>query len=561
MKRILLITVILAFTYSFSESRAGSIFEDARINGSFQADAQMYNSDSAIGAEEPAEKALVNSALYLNISAGKFNMGMRYEYYLNPLSGFDPSYKNGSGLGYRFIEYNEDMFSVTAGNFYEQFGSGLIFRSYEERQLGIDNAVDGVRFKFRPIKGIEAKAFVGKQRQFWTVGEGIIRGGDLNMSLGSLFEKVLPDGYDVTLGGSFVSRYQEDDASQYKRPKNTLAYSTRLGVSSSFMTVDLEYAYKYNDPNLTNKYNYNNGYGFIFNTSIFTSGLGFSLNLHKVDNMDFRSSRSAQKNNLTMSFVAPLTKQQTFRLLTLYPYSTQLNGEAGVQAELTYTFPVKSLIGGDYGTTVTLNYSRVNSIDTTHTLIDTTTHNALTYDSPFFGIGNKTYFQEFNFDLTKKWSKQLKTVFTIANTVYDRDIMENQGAALYGKVNATAFITEVTYRFTSIYALRCELQHLWSTQDSTVSADDTKNGNWFMLSAEFTVAPHWYFTVSDEYNYGNDNSDKRLHYYNAAVTFINEGLRINAGWSRQRSGLICVGGVCRTVPASSGPYVSVSASF
>jgi hypothetical protein len=37
------------------------------------------------------------------------------------------------------------MVGVTIGNFYDQFGSGMIFRAYEERQLGIDNSLDGIK--------------------------------------------------------------------------------------------------------------------------------------------------------------------------------------------------------------------------------------------------------------------------------------------------------------------------------------------------------------------------------------------------------------------------------
>jgi len=46
---------------------------------------------------------------------------------------------------------------VTVGNYYEQFGSGMIFRSYEERGLGYDNAMDGVRIKYVPYKGVYLK--------------------------------------------------------------------------------------------------------------------------------------------------------------------------------------------------------------------------------------------------------------------------------------------------------------------------------------------------------------------------------------------------------------------
>ena len=44
----------------------------------------------------------------------------------------------------RYATYSIDNLEITAGNYYDQLGSGLIFRSYEEKGLGIDNAMDGV---------------------------------------------------------------------------------------------------------------------------------------------------------------------------------------------------------------------------------------------------------------------------------------------------------------------------------------------------------------------------------------------------------------------------------
>ena len=48
---------------------------------------------------------------------------------------------------------------VTLGNYYEQFGSGFILRTYEERSLGIDNSLLGARVVARPFKGVQLKAF------------------------------------------------------------------------------------------------------------------------------------------------------------------------------------------------------------------------------------------------------------------------------------------------------------------------------------------------------------------------------------------------------------------
>ncbi|MBK6883748.1 MAG: hypothetical protein IPH05_12560 [Flavobacteriales bacterium] len=57
----------------------------------------------------------------------------------------------GTGVVYR-RKYQLSDLEVTAGSFSEQFGQGLIFRSYG-RYLGVDN-VDGVRVKYKPYRGV-----------------------------------------------------------------------------------------------------------------------------------------------------------------------------------------------------------------------------------------------------------------------------------------------------------------------------------------------------------------------------------------------------------------------
>jgi hypothetical protein len=128
-----------------------------RFTGNTQIEAQSYKADSAMEAKRVPEQIQSNGYFNLNYINGGLTAGIRYEYYLNPLQGFDVNYK-GQGIAHRFINYSNDFVEVTAGNFYEQFGSGMIFRTYEEKPLGLDNAMDGARFKVKPIAGIE---FVG----------------------------------------------------------------------------------------------------------------------------------------------------------------------------------------------------------------------------------------------------------------------------------------------------------------------------------------------------------------------------------------------------------------
>ena len=89
-------------------------------------------------------------------------------------------------LHIRYLRFADSTIDVTAGNFYEQFGSGLILRSYWQYQLGVDNSIDGVRLKYNLYKGISVKGVIGHQRYFWGEGAGIVRGIDGEINLNQL---------------------------------------------------------------------------------------------------------------------------------------------------------------------------------------------------------------------------------------------------------------------------------------------------------------------------------------------------------------------------------------
>jgi hypothetical protein len=528
-------------------------FEAGNITGNVQIEAQSYSPDSLMGAPEVDEKLLSNAFINLIYRNQNVEIGFRYENYLNPILGFDARLK-GQGVPYRYFTYRDEKFEVTGGDFYEQFGSGLILRAYQEVALGIDNALDGFRVKLRPVEGIEFTGLIGRNRVFWSKGEGIVRGGDLNISLNDVFEEYMPEDYRFTLGASLVSKYQPDRDIFLKMPENVLAYSTRIGVISDDFAIDGEYAYKYNDPNATNKLRYNIGQGLIVKGSYYGEGFGLALNAHWIDNMDMRSDRNARAQELFLNFIPPLTRQHAYALASLYPMATQFNNEAGIQLELTYQIPRDTWIGGQYGTMLTLNYSDVMSIDTSN--ID-----VYTYKSNFLGIGDRRYFRDINLDVSRKWSDKFKTDLTLLNIIYDRDVMENEGAPLYGKVFQTALILDAQYVFDNGHSLRGELQHSWSVQDSALIEPDNMNGNWAHLLLEYTIAPHWYLTVYDQYNYGNDSEDRQIHYINGSVAYLTGTTRVQVGFGKQRGGIICVGGICRAVPASNGVFLSISSSF
>ena len=129
------VTISLA---GYSQNNGGS------ISGNIESTFQFLNNDTLIGANQPAEKGLLNTYMNVFYTNGNFKAGMRLESYLPRIQGY-PNRFDGTGIGMRYIGYSNDLVDVTIGSFYEQFGSGMIFRAYEERSLGYDNLMDGAR--------------------------------------------------------------------------------------------------------------------------------------------------------------------------------------------------------------------------------------------------------------------------------------------------------------------------------------------------------------------------------------------------------------------------------
>jgi hypothetical protein len=544
---ILSLITIFASKNSFTQEAISS----SNIHGNFSLEGQYYITDSAINAYEVKERILSNSFLNLIYTNGNFTTGVRYEAYLGPMKGYDEAYA-GNGVPYRFASYKKDELEVTVGNFYDQFGNGLIFRSYEEKTLGIDNAIDGIRVKYTPVNGITLKGIMGNQRIYWTKSAGIIRGFDGEFMLNDICKKLQNSKTKIILGGSAVSKYQKDKpTSKYKLPVNVAAFAGRFDVSRGKFALQGEYAYKINDPSALNNYIYKPGEALFLSGSYSQKGLGIILAAKRIDNMNFRTDRDMIGNPLTISFLPSISKQHTYSLAALYPYSTQPNGEIGVFGQVSYMVKKGTKLGGKYGTDVSFNFSKINNIKKEKVApgIAIDSAGTLGYKSDFFAIGDEAYFQDFNIEVTHKFNKHWKAIFTYMNLMYNISVIENhEGPNIYANVG----IADVTYKFNDKNALRVELQSMMTKQDKK---------DWFTGLVEYTIAPKWFFSVMDQYNYGNEDSDKRFHYYMAAIGYTKGSNRIALQYGRQREGIVCVGGICRAVPASNGFQISITSSF
>ena len=529
--------------------------QNSEIHGDFSLNLQSYIEDETINATAADEVVLNNAFLNLIYSSNNFTVGLRYESYLNALLDYDSEFK-GNGIPYRYATYSIDGLEITAGNFYEQFGSGLIFRSYEEKGLGIDNAMDGIRLKYRIGKGISLKSFIGKSRTFFTYADGIFRGIDGEVDVNETFG--LENQTKYILGGSFISRYEQRSNPKFIIPQNVAAYAGRLNILNGGWNYYGEYAYKINDPINSlqeSEMNYASGSAFTNSITYSQRGFGVTAEIHRADNMLLLSERDRTGKAYIMNYIPTLSKPHAYTLLAIYPCATQAMGELGVQLDLFYKFKKGTLLGGKYGTKINLNLSRINALEGGNSMLNDNTD----HTPALLNFDEELYFSDINLEINKKVNKKVKYNAVFAHQKYNKDFLEGKTPGEYGTLSSTIGVIDLSYKIKKGHTIRIETQALFAKEIDSVSKK--QEGDWVMALAEYTISPNWFFTIQDMYNYGNEDESKRLHYMNINFGFLKGATRFEIGYGKKREGIFCVGGVCKVVPSSNGLNLSITSSF
>ena len=494
------------------------------LHGTVQSDVLLPQTDSAIGAEKTGD-VLTNTYVDLQLQSQYVDAGVRMEYLEHPLPGFERDFA-GWGVPHFWVKGRLGCAELTAGTFYEQFGSGFILRTYEERSLGIDNSLLGGRLVLKPTKGVTIKALSGRQRRYWSWNKGLVSGADAEVALNEWLPALAKSGTELTLGASWVNKYeaQEDifvDAThRLNLPEFVNAWDVRATLNNGPWSLLAEYAQKTQDPSFDNQYSYDRGTAALFSGSYSKRGLSLLLQVKRSENMSFRSRRSMIGASSFINHLPAFTQDHTYALAALYPYATQLaGGEWAWQAEAGYNFKRKTTLGGRYGMNVKVNFSHVRWEGT-------------------------TFYQDLDVQLSRKLTKDFRLTLMYMNQRYNKTVVEGEG----GMVRSNIFIADGKYQFSPKVTLRTELQYL-------ATADD--QGDWAYGLAELSLAPHWMLTASDMYNVG----ETHLHYYQGGVAFSTGAHRLQLGYGRTRAGYNCSGGVCRYVPASKGVTLSYNYNF
>lgn len=559
-----LICLLLAFSPSvgaMAQSDNGVV-----VTGSVQSDILIPEFDPEIQdrANKVDDWATTNTFADVNIMSEHVDAGARFEFLEHPLPGFrKPSFSEdyaGWGVPYFYVKTHFKNWDLTLGNFYEQFGSGFILRTYEERNLGIDNSLLGGRFTIRPVAGVSFKLLGGKQRRYWDLNDAWITGADLELSLDQWFKGLSNSGTYITLGASWVNKYEKTDdvmadaTHKLNMPSSVNAFDVRANLQKGGFNLLAEYAWKSQDPTYENGWIYRKGSVAMLSASYSKRGMSLLLQAKRSDNMSFRSRRrEGESETTTASFINHLpafTMDQTYALAAMYPYATYPDGEWAYQAEIGYNFKRHTLLGGKYGTNVRVNFSHIRGIE--RDPINGGGPGTDGYSSAFWKWGDDgMYYQDINVQIEKRVTRSFNIHLMYMNQFYNNVINTiAKGELSHGKkfVHSDIFVLDAKYKFNNKFTLRGELQYLSTDEDL---------GDWWYGLLELSILPNWMFTIADMYNSGVTD----IHYYQGLVTYSAGSHRIQLGYGRTRAGYNCAGGVCRYVPSSRGVTISYNYNF
>lgn len=488
------------------------------VKASLQSLSQLYVDDPLTG--QKAKPFASNDYLKFDYYYGRFSAGVQGEAYLPGILGY-PANLTGVSLSNAYAAWTAAGYSFTAGTLYEQFGSGLLFRSWEDRSIGINNALLGARGTFSYKDAVAFKALAGTPRYGIRYNTGTrLAGADISLSP-TAFLKGLP--FHMALEASWLGVFYRGE----EKPQN--GWSGRMNLSAGAFSGKLEYV----SPG-----NREGGNAQLAQFAFNSGSLGINLDLRRLEWMNTQIVKGEVMDNNLFNYLPALCTQYTYELANMHPYHAMAgemmtDGEMGGQADLFYHFKRGSALGGKRGMKLHLNFA---------------SYFRLSGESGF--EPGRMLMRDACAEVEKAFSRRFKLNFLYSFQEF---------SPTYGNTKATSLahiaVADMQYKFTDALSLRSEIQYLYTQEN--FSSDHNEDGDWVAGLLELGFAPHWSVYVSDMCNIGSSFNN----YYNAGVSFTWEKLMASLSWGRYKAGYLCSGGICRIVPAYSGAAISINYSF
>jgi len=543
-KHFTLCFILMLFLIPVAYSQSGY------FSGAFQSNTNFFVRDVKIGAYNMPQydnyKVGTDAWLNLDYNNEKYGLdiGVRFDFFYNSILRVPTSPYTGAGLGIFYVRKKIKDLTITAGYLYDQIGTGILYRSYEERTLGIDNALLGARLQYDVSSKLRLKAFGGVQKLQFSYLNPIILGFNADGNFTTKDTKttfqpgvgVIDRSMDQATMNQIVSTIESYDTSGRFVPKyNTYAFTAYNTISGHGFSWYVEGAYKTAEAIPINEIRqvidsliYAPG-NIVYTTLNYSKpGLGITAQFQRVQNFYLHVSPnpSASQFDNTMNFIPPVSRENSLRLPSRYFAPSLESRQLAFSAEVTYS-PINK---------VTLTFSGSYIRDFLLKRFDPT-------DSTFFAEGFVSALfkpsHNFEFELGFQYAR------------YDKFLYQNEGSPV---VNAYTPFGEFLYKFNHKTSYRMEFQYQNVIQDY---------GQWLYALAELNIAPHFSFSVSDMWNFkpNPEVNPYANHYYSLFVGYTLGATNFTLAYVKQVEGIVCTGGVCRLEPAFSGAKFGVTSIF
>lgn len=566
--KFLFILSLFVSHWQYSIAQQGN---QGRFSGNLETTANFFQRDTLIGAANTPQydRQLfgADAWLQLNYSNYGFDLGLRFDLFnnsnlLNPQDSY-----SAQGVGRWYISKKINKLGISVGYLYDQIGSGIIFRAYEQRPLLIDNALYGLRTTYDLNDNWKIKAFTGRQKQQFDTYAAIIKGASIDgFVMGDSAKWSIAPGFGVTnrtlddasmegVVGEIANYVTADSLT----PRyNSFAFSLYNTLSVGPFSWYVEGAYKTEDvfldvfaertllngEKILGRLVQRPGTVIYSSLSYAAKGFGGTLEYKRTKDFTYRATPFVELNRGIINFLPPMTRVNTYRLTARYNAATQELGEQALQLDLRYKVNKKLSFN--------VNFSNITNLPTVQN--DGSQADAVQL--------YREIFTEVYYKYKRKW--------TITGGVqlqeYNQGIYENK----FGVPNVETITPYVDflYKISRKRSIRFEAQYM-NVGDDEKAGFKQDYGDWAFALAEFTLAPHWSFVVSDMYNLGpgklsptDSNGEKlKIHYPRFDVFYTYKANRFSLSYVKQVEGVVCTGGICRLEPAFSGVKMTIASTF
>jgi len=530
---------------------------DGELSGSFETNTIYYTSDrGGLGAagEAPEDRFGSNNYLKVDYTYGRFSAGLQAEAYLPALQGYEIGQQPGGHKFYvssKYIQWQDKNFGVRVGDIFDQFGNGLIFRSYEDRQLGFNNSLEGIRGSYRFGRYVELKGMYGRPRLYTDYADSWVRGADLKVSVADI---IGTSALQLSVEGSYVNRYEsltKDEFLDFEEiygldNGNLNMWSGRLNLDWKGLSLRGEYASKSKDlsgEDLNAGRQAGRGHASLIEAGYFYKGFSLSGQFRELQHMGTLLTFYGSGTGNTLNYLPALTRQYTYMLANLNPYQVNAEGEIGGQVDVYYTWRNPSDRHRYWNLHANFSNFFTRNLSQSQAGMD-----YLLNGGPK-ASRHELLWMDINVDVERQWNRSWKTTL-----LYSRQEWNPNHGFTPGTYVSNIFVADVTWKISRKSSLRAEVQYLLS---------DDYEGDWVAGLVEYSLAPRWSFFVQDMYNLDKTeaNGYRDVNYYSGGFSYTKNRTRIQLSYGRNRAGYVCSGGVCRYSPAYTGVNLAITSSF